>query len=217
MTNNLSWSDDYWLLLMQLYLRKPEGIKPMYSRGMVELAIELHLPPRLLYNRMFELRRAATPHIRRLWQLYGDNPKRLARGVRMLRRMRGFSNALSFYDGVEVQETFERDFRPIEGHSQLTPVMLVLVLDLYFRLTPATMVEETPEVAGLAKMMRVKAKTVVEVMEAFCSCDPYLSRGRACQGVLAGPCRDVWNRFGNDNPEKLAALAAQLKDYFTCA
>lgn len=27
------WSDEYWLLLMQLYQRKPAGIKPLYSRG----------------------------------------------------------------------------------------------------------------------------------------------------------------------------------------
>ena len=28
------------------------------------------------------------------------------------------------------------------------------------------------------------------------------------------PCRLIWQRFGNDKPEKLAALAAQLKAYF---
>lgn len=216
MTNHPLWSDDYWLLLMQLYLRKPAGIKPMYSRGMVQLSLELHIPPRFLYARMFDLRRTGTPRMERLWHTYGDSPKRLARGVRMLRKMQGFSNAESFYSGVEVQESFERDFRPIECHRELMPIMLIMVLDLYFRLTPATMVDETPEIAELARLMRIKTGTVVEVMSLFQACDPYLKRSMPTDNPLFGHCRDVWKRFGNDNPENLSALAAQLKDYFTC-
>ena len=34
MAKNQLWHDDYWLLLMQLYLRKPVGVKAMYSRQM---------------------------------------------------------------------------------------------------------------------------------------------------------------------------------------
>lgn len=214
MTYHPLWSDDYRLLLMQLFLRKPTGIKPIYSKGMVELALELHLPPRLLYERMFELRRAATPQTERLWQVYGDNPRRLARDVKTLRRMRGFGSNEAFYNGVGVRETFERDFRPIALRPQLTPMMLILVLDLYFRLTPATMVRETPEVIELAKMMRIKPELVEEVMTVFQACDPYLKRDRQTDSPLMDECRNVWNRFGNDNPEQLAALAAQLKDYF---
>ncbi|MBQ4147965.1 MAG: hypothetical protein II593_08310 [Prevotella sp.] len=45
MAKNALWSDEYWLLLMRLYLRKPEGVKPMYSKEMVKLALELHIPP----------------------------------------------------------------------------------------------------------------------------------------------------------------------------
>ena len=45
------WNDDYWLLIMQLYLRKPVGLKPLYSRELVELSIELHIPPQQLYQR----------------------------------------------------------------------------------------------------------------------------------------------------------------------
>ena len=47
------WSDEYWLLLMQLYLKKPVGLKPLYSRDMVDLSLELHLPPQFLYGQMF--------------------------------------------------------------------------------------------------------------------------------------------------------------------
>ena len=53
MTNYTSlWQDDYWILLMQLYQRKPAGMKPLYSRAMIDLCLELHLPPRFLYDRM---------------------------------------------------------------------------------------------------------------------------------------------------------------------
>lgn len=55
------WNNEYWLLLMQLYLRKPMGTKPLYSRGMVDLALELHLSPQYLYRKMMQLRRLDTP------------------------------------------------------------------------------------------------------------------------------------------------------------
>ena len=35
MAKNVKWSDDYWLLLMQIYLQKPVGVKPMFNRKMV--------------------------------------------------------------------------------------------------------------------------------------------------------------------------------------
>ena len=71
------WNDEYWLLLMQLYLRKPMGTKPLYSRGMVDLALELHLSPQYLYRKMMQLRRLDTPRIERLWNTYANNPHEL--------------------------------------------------------------------------------------------------------------------------------------------
>lgn len=208
------WSDEYWLLLMQLYQRKPAGIKPLYSRGMVELSLELHIPPQTLYEQMFCLRRAATPRLRHLWAIYGDNPRRLSRDVKMLRSMSGFSNAARFYDGVSIHESFERDFRPISPSLPYMPMMLVIILDLYFRLTPATMVRNTPEIAELSKLIGIKADAMVEVMETFQTFDPYLNRKKAEPSVIADECRRVWQRYGNGNPEELSALAAQLKAYF---
>jgi hypothetical protein len=57
MAKNNRWQDEYWLLLMQLYLKKPEGVKPLYSKGLVNLSMELHIPPQFLYEQMHELRR----------------------------------------------------------------------------------------------------------------------------------------------------------------
>jgi hypothetical protein len=93
-------------------------------------------------------------------------------------------------------------------------MMLVLILDEYFRLTPITMVPETPEVQALAKMMRLKPQEVVDVMEAFQHCDPYLNRKDEMKGNLVLACQQVWRRFGNSEPQELASYAEQLKDYF---
>lgn len=214
MAKNALWSDDYWLLLMQIYLRKPVGVKPLYSRNMVKLALELHIPPQFLYEQMFRLRQLDTPQLEKIWNTYSKNPKRLARGVKLLRQMHGYGNAGGFYEGVEVNESWERDFRPLKEREDMTPAMLIMILDLYFRLVPATMVAQTPEVADLARTLKLKPQTVVEVMDLYQVCDPYLRREELIINPLLAPCQQVWQRFGNDNPQKLAALAAQLKDYF---
>ena len=214
MAKNQFWQDDYWLLLMQLYLRKPVGVKPMYSKAMVDLSLELHIAPQQLFNKMCQIANLETPRIEHIWEVYGQNPRKLKRAVNLLREMWGFNNALEFYEGVETIESFEKEFKPIADDTTLTPMMLVLILDEYFRLTPITMVPETPEVQALAKMMKLKPQEVVDVMEAFQHCDPYLNRKDEMKGNLVLACQQVWRRFGNSEPQELASYAEQLKDYF---
>ena len=199
---------------MQLYLQKPTGIKPMYSKAMVDLSLELHIAPQQLFNKMCQIANLETPRIEHIWEVYGQNPRKLKRAVNLLREMWGFNNALEFYEGVETIESFEKEFKPIADDTTLTPMMLVLILDEYFRLTPITMVPETPEVQALAKMMRLKPQEVVDVMEAFQHCDPYLNRKDEMKGNLVLACQQVWRRFGNSEPQELASYAEQLKDYF---
>lgn len=214
MAKNSKWQDEYWLLLMQLYLQKPTGIKPMYSKAMVDLSLELHIAPQQLFNKMCQIANLETPRIEHIWEVYGQNPRKLKRAVNLLREMWGFNNALEFYEGVETIESFEKEFKPIADDTTLTPMMLVLILDEYFRLTPITMVPETPEVQALAKMMKLKPQEVVDVMEAFQHCDPYLNRKDEMKGNLVLACQQVWRRFGNSEPQELASYAEQLKDFF---
>lgn len=214
MTKNSAWHDDYWLLLMQLYLRKPVGMKPLYSREMVDLSLELHIAPQALEARMGQIARLDTPRIERIWRSYSKSPQRLKRAVSLLRQMNGFGAADEFYDGVEVQETFERDFRPLPEDERLTPVALTLVLDLYFQLTPQTMVSATPEVQELARLLRLKADDVVEVLDVFQHCDPYLNRRDVTFSPLLLPCQQVWQRYGNEDPNALHAHAEELKAYY---
>lgn len=214
MAKNSKWQDDYWLLLMQIYLQKPVGMKPMYSRKMVDLSMELHIAPDILFNKMCQIANLETPRIEHIWETYGNNPRKLSRAVSLLREMRGFNNAEEFYDGVETNESFEKDFRPIADDEILTPVMLILILDEYFRLTPITMVAETPEVQQLARLLKLKPQKVVEVLEVFQHCDPYLNRKDVVISPLLLPCQLVWRRFGNAKTEDLASYATQLKEYF---
>ena len=214
MAKSIKWQDDYWLLLMQLYLQKPAGLKPMYSRGMVDLAIEIHIAPEQLFNKMCQLANLETPRVEHLWETYGNNPRKLARAASLYRSMKGFNNAGLFYEGVETTEGFEKDFRPVAEGTELTPVMLTLILDLYFRLTPITQVPETPEVQELAKLMKITPQQVAEVMEVLQHCDPYPKRKETTDSLLLEPCRQIWRRFGNANVEDLASYAEQLKAYF---
>jgi len=214
MAKNAKWSDDYWLLLMQIYLQKPVGIKPMFHRKMVDLSLELHMPPNFLFNKMCQIANLETPRIEHIWETYGRNPKKLARAVSLWREMRGYGHADAFYEGVEVQETFEKDFRPVNKETIITPVMMTLILDLYFRLTPITMVPETPEVQELAKLIKVRPQEVIEIMKLFQYCDPYLNRKDQPDSTLLSPCQVIWRRYGNAETEQLAAYAEQLKEYF---
>lgn len=212
MAKNALWSDEYWLLLMRLYLRKPEGVKPMYSKEMVKLALELHIPPQFLYEQMFRLRQLDTPRLERLWETYSKNPNKLARGIKKLRQMKGWRDEL--FDGVEIIESWELDFKPLPIHTGIMPITLIIILDQYFRLTPITMVKDTPEIQDLAKLLKLKPELIVEIMEIFQLCDPYLNKDMMIVDDLLHPCQQIWKRYGNDNPQKLAAYAAQLKEYF---
>ena len=208
------WNDEYWLMLMEVFLKKPIGLKPMYSHDMINLALELHFPPQYLYKKMFRLRQLDTPLIERLWGKYSRNPKLLAKEVNLLRQMNGFNNAEAFYEGVDVTETFEADFKPLPEHNDITPVMLIMALDLYFRLTPNTMVPETPEIVALAKRMGITPHRITEIMDAYMFCDPYLTNKGHADNALLAPCKEIWNKYGNGDPSQLASLAAQLNEYF---
>lgn len=223
MAKRRKWQDEYWLMLMQIYLQQPVGIKPVYSSSMVNLGLELHIPPQVLMAKMQQIATLDTPRVERFWKAYSGSPWKLARAVKLLREMKGFGRADEFYDGVEVNETWEKDWQPLDDHIRLTPVMLTLVLDMYFRLTPATMVKETPEVQELAKHLKVSSGDVVEALAAYQCCDPYLRSGHFASSarrratlppVLLQACQTLWQRYGNGDTETLAALAEQLATYY---
>lgn len=209
------WSDEYWLLLLQIYLKKPTGVKPTYSKSVVSLSLELHIPPQYLQQQMSHLDNKESPVLQLLWKTYSKNPRKLTRDIKKLRSLEGFGRPQEFYDGVETKESFEKNFLPIEKQPELMPVSLIMMLDLYFRLTPITMVDDTPEIQELAKLLKIKPHTVTEVMEIYQCCDPYLNRDELVISPLLLPCQEIWNRYGNDDPKKLSELATELSAYFS--
>jgi hypothetical protein len=58
-----------------------------------------------------------TPKIEQLWNTYGKSPKKLSREVSLLRQMNGFGHAEKFYENVEMNFSWEKDFKPCEGKS----------------------------------------------------------------------------------------------------
>lgn len=214
MPTHLLWSDDYWPLIMQLYMSKPTGIKPLYSRPVVDLGIRLHIPPKFIFAQMHLLREHATPFLQRLWDTYAGNTSRLNRDVRRLRQMSGFGAESAFYDGVSIDDDFADDFRPIADDTKVTRVMLIIILDLYFRLTPITMVCETPEVGECASLLGIKPQKVVEVLCIYQTFDPILHRAAAPDSPLSKACRTVWQRFRNEEPDRLANSVVRLMEYF---
>lgn len=214
MAKTKPWQDEYWLPLVQLYLMKPVGVKPTFWRAAVELSMELHVEPRVLHQRLEQVARLSTPRLEHLWQLYGSDQKRLARAVRLWREMRGFGMASEFYQGVEINETFEKDFRPLPEDGRFLPIALIIILSLYFQLVPQTMVTQTPEVAELAKLLKVAAADVVQVLMLYQLCDPYLNRSEISLSPLLLPCQKVWERFEGYDTNKLAFLAEELKEYY---
>ena len=214
------WQDDDWLLLMQLYLKKPVGIKPMYSKAAIELCLELHIPPQIVYQKMCAIANLETPRIERIWSEYAQNPRRLSRAVKLLRQMKAFGND-DFYEGVDIQETFETDFRPIAPDTVVTPIMLIIILDLYFRLTPITMVVETPEIQDLSRLLKLPAQDIVDIMHIYQQCDPYLkphprplSLREGSLESITSACQAQWRQYGNGDPTALAEYASKLKEYY---
>jgi len=214
MADDRQWNDEYWPFVAQLLFKKKEGVKPVFCRDAVDIAMELHVHPKVINHRMRELQEHDTPSLEKMYDSYKNNPSRLKRMVKKLRDMNGFGNAAAFYEGVEVKETFEVMFRPIQGAEDLTPVMLVLILDLYFRLTPITMAEDTPEVKLLAKQMGVDTSRVVEVLEVFQTCDPYLKRDNVILSPLYMSCQEIWRKYANIDTLELVWIADEFKAYF---
>jgi hypothetical protein len=167
---------------------------------------------------MFRLRRHSTPSLNLLWDKFTNHLKKLNAEVEQLRLMRGFNHADEFYRGVETKDTWQNDFRPLKDDNAskhvLMPLHLIIILDLYFHLTPITMVTETSEIQDLAKLTDITAEVIVEVMDTFQQCDPYFNRITLEVSPLFDSCHEIWQRYGNGNPQELAALASQLKEYF---
>lgn len=161
------------------------------------------------------------PSLQQLMDRYARSTRRLNDDCTKLRMSFGMGNASEFYDDVAVNETWELDFKPVNartaqmmGRPLLTPVMLIMILDLYFRLIPATMVTDTPDVKELARLLSISAEDVVDVLNIYQYCDPFIVQTASLMDPLLPPCHKIWQRYANDDPMLLSNLAHQLNAYF---
>ena len=213
MANYNNWSDDYWPLVFQAYMLKPKGVKSEWSKPVVDLAIELHLNPKVLHEKMELADRHDSPSLRRLWNLYADNTRRLNRDAKTVKQMAGFGNAGLFYDGVTADDDPCRDYMPIGGDTHVSTAVLTMVLRLYFSLTPVTMVTDTPEVQETARLTGLPTEHLVELLQLFQTFDPILRRKPATPSPVADEAQRLWNRFYNDT-NLLDTAAARFEEYF---
>ncbi|MDY3355279.1 MAG: hypothetical protein SOW79_03735 [Prevotella sp.] len=214
------WTEELWPLVIQIYLKKPLGIKPLYSRDIVNLALELHIPPQIIHRKLSLLRRNPTPTLKRMMEAYEKKPQWLKKACQATRQIQGLGTAGELFRDVEIKETFELDFRPVNaatammmGRPLYTPVMLIMLLNLYFCLVPQTMVAETPEVKELASLLEIEPKDVVDILEIYQYCDPFINTPESLMDPMLPPCHKIWEKY-SDDIEKLSALAEQLKYYW---
>ena len=76
------------------------------------------------------------------------------------------------------------------------------------------MVSNTPEVIELARLLKITPAEVVEVLDIYQHCDPYLNRRDVVLSALLLPCHQIWKRYGNSDIEELSSFTNQLKDYY---
>ena len=216
MIDSPSWNDEYLLFLMQLYLESPVGLKPLYSRSLVNLSLDLHIEPQILLRKMQEFleNKDKTPSLKFLWDTYSDDAQKLDEAVSRIRKMRGFGKPDKFYKDVQTVSPFETMFLPIKGYKKISPVMLVMVLYVYPTILPTAMEESTPEIAELSRLLGIRPKHVLKIMTTFLMCDPIMNRPKDEDDELYKACLEVWREYANDTPEKLKKQVEELKDYF---
>lgn len=224
------WTNEYWPLAINAYLTAPVGPKSRLSRPVIDLAMQLHMKPADIAERLNVIHSHGKPAVERLLQHYTAHPKRLKRDAARLLDMSGFGLGSAFYEGVcTAEQGFEHFYRPIGG-TPFTEAMLTLLLDLYFRLVPATMIETTPEVRDMARRTGLAAAQVVEVLHAFRDVDPCARRraaadqsattGQSAASQSAAPptlpqlCRATWQRLDDGDPMTTAAEAQRFMEYY---
>lgn len=216
MIDSPHWNDENLLFLMQLYLEEPVGLKPLYSRSLVNLSLDLHIEPQLILKKMQEIEESKdkTPSLKFLWDTYSDDKEKLDEAVRKIRKMRGFGKPEKFYKNVKTVSSFESMFLPIEGYKNIIPVMLIMVLKVYPTILPTAMEVTTPEIVDLSKLLGIKPKSVLKIMTTFLQCDPIMNRKKDEDDALYKACLEVWREYANDTPDKLRKKVEELKDYF---
>lgn len=95
--------------------------------------------------------------------------------------------------------------------NQWTEDEMIVVLDLYFKLTFGRLNKSTPEVIALAKLIGRTNNSVALRLVNYAACDPYIiNSGRHGMSSGRNRCMPYWNKYSN-NKEALFLKAEEIK------
>lgn len=191
----VKWTKEESILVLDLYFKKPVGMKKKDSLQIFDLAKTIGRTPNAVYRRMYDFLR---------W--YPTIP-------------------LLFYDDMEDEnDSFQPfwneyflDSKKLhkDAESFLSDIRVyTLTLYLYFHLIPDTMAPKVPEVVALAKMVKRPPAFIVEILHNYLSCDPFMC-GKVPQAscTLQKICRLIWERY-DKNASKLTAATEYITAYY---
>jgi hypothetical protein len=66
----------------------------------------------------------------------------------------------------------------------------------------------------MASLLKVPVSLVVDVLNIFQVCDPYMRRHDVIVHPLLEACQQIWKRYGNMDLRQLASYATELRAYY---
>lgn len=186
------WTQEESVLVLDLYMSKPAGLKPVTNESLTHLAQLLGRTPEAVFRRM-----------QKFQQWYPVLP---------------FGMNEEIFQDENPAIWSEYFNQPKKVHSE-APAILdewcaeTLVLNLYFQLIISTMNEKVPEVVELSKLVKRPAKEIVEMLYAYAALDPFLKTPQPSELAISPICHHLWNRYADDM-DKLSHVAKYIESHY---
>ena len=187
------WSKEESILVLNLYMTKPIGLKAADSDPVVNLA-----------------------------QLLGRTPEALCRRMQWFRQwypVLPFDADENIYTDENPAIWSDYFNRPQKARREAPAILKefcigTLTLNLYFQLIISTMNEKVPEVIALAKLVKRPIKTVVSLLHDYASLDPFLKGNQPEPRPVSPVTRLLWERYADDM-DKLSRVAKYIENSYS--
>ncbi|WP_106485218.1 hypothetical protein [Bacteroides sp. Marseille-P3684] len=190
--NMEQWSKEESLLVLDLYLSKPVGMKSVTDETLVDRAQLLGRTPDAFCRRMMQFQQwyPVLPFDAGEDVFGDDNPA-----------------VWSIYFG-----------QPKLAHREAAALLKdfcigTLVLNLYFQLIISTMNEKVPEVMALARQVKRPAKEIVALLHVYAALDPFVKDHPADDLAIPSVYRQLWSRYADDM-DKLSRVAKYVEGHY---
>lgn len=186
------WTKEESVLVLDLYMNKPIGLKPVTDESLTNLAQLLGRTPEAVFRRM-----------QKFQQWYPVLP---------------FDADEDIYQDENPSVWSDYFNQPKKAHSE-APALIdewcagTLVLNLYFQLIISTMNEKVPEVVELSRVVKRPAKDIVDMLYAYASLDPFLKTNQYSGQTVSPICRHLWERYADDM-DKLSHVAKYIESHY---